>query len=340
MKIDLRSDTVTKPTEAMKKAMFDAEVGDDVFNEDPTVNALEAKAAAMFGMEAGLFCPSGTMTNQIAIKVHTQPLNEVICDKTAHIYNYEGGGIAFNSAASVRLLDGILGKISPEQIEANINPDNVHYPITSLVSIENTCNRGGGGYYTIEEMQAISDTCRKHNLRLHLDGARIFNALVAMNKSAGDLKGMFDSISICLSKGLGIPVGSVLVGNKDFIKKARRVRKVLGGGMRQAGFLAAAGIYALDHHIDRLKEDHKRAQELSEAVEQLSFVDELLPVKTNIVVFKLKDSMAQEKFLNLLSENDILAVAFGHQTVRMVTHLDIDDEMVHHVKTVLRNLAN
>ena len=338
MKIDLRSDTVTKPTGDMKKAMFEAEVGDDVFNEDPTVNALQAKTATMFGMESGLFCPSGTMTNQIAIKVHTKPLHEVICDKTAHIYNYEGGGIAFNSAASVRLLDGVLGKISPAQIEANINPDNVHYPITSLVSIENTCNRGGGGYYTIEEMQAISDVSRKNNLKLHLDGARIFNALVAMNKSAKELSGMFDSISICLSKGLGIPVGSVLIGNKDFIQKARRVRKVLGGGMRQAGYLAAAGIYALDHHIERLQDDHRRALELAEAVQQLPFVEEMLPVKTNIVVFKLKDEMPQDRFLHILAEKDILAVAFGHQTVRMVTHLDIDDEMILKVNEVLRNL--
>lgn len=338
MKIDLRSDTVTRPTAAMKEAMFNAVVGDDVFGEDPTVNELEAKAAAMFGMEAGLFCPSGTMTNQIAIKVHTQPLHEVICDRTAHIYNYEGGGIAFNSAASVRLIDGNLGRIKPEQVEAAINPDNVHYPITSLVSIENTANRGGGSYYTIEEMAEIGKMCRKYNLKFHLDGARIFNALVALGKKPDDMSGIFDSISICLSKGLGTPVGSVLLGNKDFIKQARRVRKVLGGGMRQAGYLAAAGIYALDNHIHRLAEDHNRATRLAESVKQLTYVEQLLPVATNIVVFKLKEELPIEQFLNKLSERNILAVPFGPQTVRMVTHLDINDEMVEKTIKALKEI--
>lgn len=338
MTIDLRSDTVTKPTEAMKAAMMATKVGDDVFGEDPAVNALEAKTAEMFGMGAGLFCPSGTMTNQIAIKVHTQPGDEVICDELSHIYQYEGGGIAFNSGCSMKLLHGDLGRVSPEDIKAAINPDDVHKPVSKMVSIENTMNKGGGACYTLKQMQAISETCKTHDLNLHLDGARIFNALIATNLAPADLHGLFDSISICLSKGLGIPVGSVLLGSKEFIKKARRVRKVLGGGMRQAGFLAAAGIYALDHHVERLSEDHKRAKELGNILSKLSFVESTIPVESNIVVATLKPSFPLEAFLEKLLAKNIKAVPFGPQQVRFVTHLDIDDAMVARVKDALEGM--
>lgn len=297
-KIDLRSDTVTNPTPEMLQAMFAAPVGDDVYGEDPTVNALEEKAAAMFGMEAGLFCPSGTMTNQIAIKVHTAPLTEVICDVTSHIHQYEGGGIAFNSAASTALVHGERGKMTPQQVEAHIRPlDNVHFPETRLVSLENTCNKGGGAFYTLDEIAAISAICKRHSLALHLDGARVFNALAASGDSAKDYGLYFDSISVCLSKGLGAPVGSVLLGSKAFIKRARRVRKVLGGGMRQAGYLAAACIYALDHHVERLQEDHKKAKELEATLLHANYVESVLPVDTNIVIFKLNDRFSDAEFV-------------------------------------------
>src|SRR5687767_3330880 len=257
MIIDFRSDTVTKPTPGMKEAMMNAQVGDDVFGEDFSINQLESIAAGMFGMEAGLFCPSGTMTNQIAIKCHTQPGDEVICDESSHVYQYEGGGIAFNSGASVKLLPGDRGRISSEQVLHSINPDDNHKANTSLVCLENTSNRGGGSCYDLKEVQQIHNICKENNLKLHLDGARIFNALAATRESPKQYGELFDSISICLSKSLGCPVGSVLLGKKELIKKGRRVRKVMGGGMRQGGFLAAAGIYALENHLERLAEDHE-----------------------------------------------------------------------------------
>lgn len=328
MTVDLRSDTVTRPTPAMLEAMMHAEVGDDVFGEDPSVNRLQAYAANLFGHEAALFCPSGTQTNQIAIKVHTQPGDEVICDELSHVYNYEGGGIAFNSGASVRLLQGDRGIISPEQIIAAIQPDNVHHPRTSLVCVENTCNRGGGGYYSLSQLQAIRATCQAHQLPLHMDGARLFNALVATGAQPQDMGPLFDSISICLSKGLGAPVGSLLIGSKAFIQRAMRVRKVFGGGMRQAGYLAAAGHYALSHHIDRLAEDHHRAQVLAGAIKELGYVTELLPVHTNILVFRLSDAYGADKLRMFLQEKGIQVVPFGPATLRMVTHLDIDDDMI------------
>ncbi|OKL39588.1 threonine aldolase family protein [Pontibacter flavimaris] len=338
-KIDLRSDTVTKPTPEMLQAMFAAPVGDDVYGEDPTVNALEQKTAAMFGMEAGLFCPSGTMTNQIAIKVHTAPLTEVICDVTAHIHQYEGGGIAFNSAASTALVHGERGKMTPRQVEASIRPlDNIHFPETRLVALENSCNKGGGSFYTLEEIAAISEVCKRHRLALHLDGARVFNALAASGDAAQDYGLYFDSISVCLSKGLGAPVGSVLLGSKEFIKRARRVRKVLGGGMRQAGYLAAAGIYALDNHVARLQEDHRRAKELEQALLQASYVESVLPVETNIVIFKLNESMADAAFVQALAAQNILASSFGPQMIRFVTHLDLTEEMHQHLLQVLQAL--
>ncbi|PTX14948.1 L-threonine aldolase [Pontibacter mucosus] len=338
-KIDLRSDTVTRPTPAMLQAMFAAPVGDDVYGEDPTVNALEEKAAAMFGMEAGLFCPSGTMTNQIAIKVHTAPLTEVICDITAHIHQYEGGGIAFNSGASTALVHGERGKMTPQQVEANIRPlDNIHFPETRLVALENSCNKGGGSFYSLAEIAAISEVCKRHNLALHLDGARVFNALAASGDAAQDYGLYFDSISVCLSKGLGAPVGSVLLGSRDFIKRARRVRKVFGGGMRQAGYLAAACIYALDNHIERLHEDHRRAKELEQVLLQSNYVESVMPVETNIVIFKLNDRMQDAAFVQALAKQNILASSFGPQMIRFVTHLDITEEMHQHLLQALQAL--
>lgn len=328
MIVDLRSDTVTKPTPAMLEAMMQAEVGDDVFGEDPSINALQEKAAALFGHEAALFCPSGTQTNQIAIKVHTQPGDEVICDELSHIYNYEGGGIALNSGASVRLIKGQHGIITPKQITSSIQPDNVHHPRTALVAIENTCNRGGGGYYSFEQMSAIRQTCLDYDLPLHMDGARLFNAMVATGQTPGEVGPLFDSISICLSKGLGAPVGSLLLGSKAFIRQALRVRKVFGGGMRQAGYLAAAGSYALDHHVQRLAEDHARAQTLAHSIAALPYVTELLPVHTNIIVFQLEHQAKADGLLQHLAEHQIKVVPFGPATLRMVTHLDVTDDML------------
>jgi threonine aldolase len=333
--IDLRSDTVTKPTSGMLQAMFSAPVGDDVYNEDPTVQELQDYCASLFGMEAGLFCPTGTMTNQIAIKMHTQPLSEVICEKTSHIYLYEVGGIAFHSAASVHLVDGVRGKITPQQVLAGINPDNVHYPVTSLVSLENTCNKGGGSYYTLAEIAAISEVCRQNQIPLHLDGARVFNALTASGDNGLEYGQYFDSISVCLSKGLGAPVGSVLLGKKTFIEKAKRVRKALGGGWRQAGYLAAAGLYALQNNLDRLQEDHDRAKQIAQELALSPYVAEVIPVETNIVIFRLADEVDMDQYLEYLKDNGVLATSFGPQLIRFVTHLDITDDMLQTLFEVL-----
>jgi threonine aldolase len=308
----------------MKEAMFAAPVGDDVFGEDPTVNALETKIAALFGMEAALFCPSGTMTNQIAIRLHTGPQKEVICHQYSHIYLYEGGGIMANSMASVKLLTGDLGKITASQVAESINPDDVHAPETTLVSLENTMNKGGGSIYTLDEVRPIQALCQEKGIKLHLDGARLFNALVETGESPANWGAQFDTISICLSKGLGCPIGSVLLGTKADIKRAKKVRKVFGGGMRQAGFLAAAGIYALDHQVERLKEDHHRARILGEFLVQAPHVAEVLPVATNIVIARL-EGISPEAYLQQLAAQGIKGVKFGKDLVRFVTHLDFGD---------------
>jgi threonine aldolase len=323
--IDFRSDTVTKPTVEMQEAMASAPLGDDVFQDDPSINALEEKAARMFGHEAALFCPSGTMTNQIAIKVHTQPGDEVVCDQLAHIYNYEGGGIAFNSSASVRLLRGDKGRFTENDVLESILPDDVHHPKTRLVAAENTCNKGGGSIWEAAELKKIKTLCDSHELAFHLDGARLFNALVETGESAHSVGETFDSISICLSKGLGCPVGSLLIGNSAFIKQSRRVRKVFGGGMRQAGMLAAAGTYALDHHIDRLKNDHKMAKYLALQLEQAKWVEKVIEPETNIVIALLKSDADQEQLLHKMRERNILAVGFGKGKIRFVTHLDVSE---------------
>ncbi|HOP29849.1 MAG TPA: GntG family PLP-dependent aldolase [Spirochaetota bacterium] len=334
--IDLRSDTVTKPGKKMLEEMMKAEVGDDVFMEDPTINRLEKMGSELFGMEAALFCASGTMTNQIAINVHTKPGDEVICDKLSHIYFYEGGGIAKNSSASVALLPGDRGRFTADDVKAAICPDDIHRPVTSLVAVENTVNKGGGSYWNYHELQKISVLCREKNIAFHMDGARFFNAITETGETPDKYGRLFDSISICLSKGLGAPVGSLLLGSNDFIKRARRVRKVFGGGMRQAGFLAAAGIYALENNIKRLGEDHRRAREIGKVLNTLPYVEEVIPVETNILIFKV--SMDEKDFLLKLKDRGILATAFGPKTIRFVTHLDFSEEMLNKTEAILREI--
>ncbi|TAL60484.1 MAG: aminotransferase class I/II-fold pyridoxal phosphate-dependent enzyme [Bacteroidetes bacterium] len=336
--IDLRSDTVTHPSKGMLDAILTASVGDDVFGEDPSVNQLEERTAKLFGKEAGVYCPSGTMTNQSAIKAHTQPGDELICDTHAHIYINEGGGIAFNSGVQVRVVSGDQGRLSANQVAENINASFDWLPRTTLVCLENTVNRAGGSYYSLKSIKEISEVCKKNNLKLHLDGARIFNALAETGDSAEETAKYFDSVSICFSKGLGCPVGSVLVGDKEFIKKARRVRKVFGGGMRQAGFLAAAANYALDNNIKRLKDDHHRAKKISEVLKNVSYVDALFPVTTNIIIFTLKDPMTSQEFIAKLSEKGVKGIAFGKKMVRIVTHLDFDDKQLEETLKALKAL--
>lgn len=338
MTIDLRSDTVTKPTKGMQEAMWSAAVGDDVFGDDPTVNALQEKAAALFGMEDALFCPSGTMTNQLAIKVHTLPGSDVICDKYSHIYLYEGGGIMMNSLSSVKLLDGERGRLTATQVAEAISPVNdIHSTVTRLVSLENTMNKGGGAFYDFEEIKKIRKVCELNEIPLHLDGARIFNALVETQETPKQYGQVFDTISICLSKGLGCPVGSLLLGSKASITKARRFRKVLGGGWRQAGFLAAAGIYALDNHVERLKEDHARARQVAAIFSTLPEVQEIFPVDTNIVIVRLDSVISEKDYVQDLAKKGILASTFGKNLVRFVTHLDFTDEHLELLEKVVLN---
>jgi len=337
--IDLRSDTVTKPSKEMLKAMFETPVGDDVFGEDPSINELQSYAANLFGMEDSLFCSSGTQTNQIAINVHVQPGSEVICHKESHIYKYEGGGIARNSGASVRLLDGNRGRLTLDEIEKWINPKmDVHYPLTQLISLEDTANRGGGSIYDFDEIIKIRAFCLKNNLPLHLDGARLFNSLVETKIDYKNYAANFDSISICLSKGLGAPVGSLLLGSKEFIHKARRVRKVFGGGMRQAGIISAGGLFALKNNIERLKEDHQKAKIIELELKQCSWVETVVPVETNIVVAILKDQSKRDELIEKLKNKKCLIMAFGPGMLRMVTHLDISfgdiDEFCSNLKSL------
>lgn len=337
--INLLSDTVTRPTPAMLEAMLAAEVGDDVFREDPTVNKLEAKVASLFGQEAALFCPSGTMTNQIAIKLHTQPLDEMICEQSSHVYQYEVGGYAFHSGIAVNLVEGVHGKMTAAQVEAAIKPVADWLPRTRLVVLENTCNKGGGSIYTLPEVAPISQLCRQQGLALHLDGARLFNALVETGETPAQWGAMFDTISLCLSKGLGAPVGSLLIGSEVLISRARRLRKAMGGGMRQAGYLAAAGIYALDHHVERLREDHQHARMLGEALVGQPYVIGVRPVQSNIVIFDLREDLTASGVLERLALRQVKASAFGPRTIRLVTHLDVSGEMIARAITALENLV-
>lgn len=338
MTIDLISDTVTKPTGGMLDAMLTAKVGDDVFQMDPTVNELQKKAAKLFGMEAALFFPSGTMANQTAIKLHTQPGDLVICDKYAHIYNYESGGVAFNSGVTCKLVDGERGMFTANQIKemAAVQPQ-IYLPFTKLISIENTTNKGGGACWDFKEIEKIHKVAKKNNLGLHLDGARLFNALVAKNETPIQYGALFDTISICLSKGLGAPIGSLLLGDKNTIDRALRIRKLLGGGMRQVGFLAAAGMYALENNINRLKDDHKKAKEIAQVLEKCSYITKIEPVETNILIFYVDDKIGADNFINKMAEKNILLTPMGEGKIRITTHLDYTDDM-HEV--LLRELKN
>ena len=339
MEINLISDTVTKPSPEMLTAMFNAEVGDDVFKQDPTVNALEAKVADMFGMEASLFFPSGTMANQAAIRLHTRPGDEVICDKWSHIFLYEGGGVAANSGVSCHLVDGDRGMITPELVKSVISdPSFYHAPLTKMVSIENTTNKGGGACYDMANLKAIKEVCNEHNLIYHLDGARLWNALVAKQQDPKEYGKLFDTISVCLSKGLGAPVGSVLIGTKAHIERAIRVRKLFGGNMRQAGYLAAAGIYALDNNINRLEQDHRRAKELGALLKKLNWIEKVEEVETNILIFQIKSHVNEAQFMALLKQKNILISSMGQGKLRMVTHLDYKEVMHTYVLDTLSKI--
>jgi threonine aldolase len=338
--IDFRSDTVTKPTKEMLEFMFNAPLGDDVFQEDPTVNELQRFVAAYFGKEEALFCSSGTQTNQIAINVHVKPGGEVICHEESHIYKYEGGGIAKNSGASVRLLPGSRGRLTVTEIQKAVNADDIHFPVTELVSLEDTANRGGGAVYDFEEIKKISIFCKEKGIPLHLDGARMMNALEVNKVNPKVYAAQFDSISICLSKGLGAPVGSLLLGTKEFIRKARRVRKVMGGGMRQAGIIAAGGLYAMQNHIERLKEDRIRAAKIGELLLQQNWVSDVFPVETNIIVFSLTNESHKMEIIQKFKEHGILVSSFGENMIRIVIHLDITDQCIDETCKVISSLEN
>jgi threonine aldolase len=339
MIVNLISDTVTKPSKDMLAYMIAQDVGDDVFGEDPTINALEDKIAKMFGHEAAIFCPSGTMTNQIAIKMHTNPLDEVICDHYSHIYQYEVGGYAYHSGVAINPIQGSYGKLTATQIEQNIKPQYDWLPRTKLVVLENSTNKGGGNYYTIEEIKEINAICKKHHLALHLDGARIFNVLVETGESTLDVGNYFDSISICLSKGLGAPVGSLLISSKEKVAQARRIRKVMGGGMRQAGLLAAAGIFALENHIPDLKIDNDRAKEIASLLSQCHFIDSVLPTKTNIIIALVKTPFTADQILAKFAEMGVKLVNFGGNTIRLVFHRDITEDAYEYLKTICIKLT-
>lgn len=340
MEINLTSDTVTKPTPEMLQAMFKAKVGDDVYKQDPTVNELEELVADLFGMEAALYFPSGTMANQAAIKLHTQPGEQLIADKYAHIYNFEAGGVSFNSGVSCNLIDGNRGMITGNQVMEAINPpDFYHSPLTSLVCIENTTNKGGGACYDIETLEQIKEVCVQHELKYHLDGARIWNALVAKKQHPKQFGALFDTISVCLSKGLGAPMGSLLLSNKETIQKALRVRKVFGGGMRQIGYMAAAGIYALEHHIERLPDDHRRAKELGALLELLPWVAKVEPVETNILIFSVQPYIKDVEVIEKLKQKNIAISSLGKGKLRIVTHLDYKEVMHSYVLEVLQKIT-
>ncbi|MFY0626854.1 MAG: aminotransferase class I/II-fold pyridoxal phosphate-dependent enzyme [Reichenbachiella sp.] len=333
--IDLRSDTVTKPSIGMLEHMMLAKVGDDVFGEDPTVTKLEKRIATIFGKPAALFCPSGTMANQISIKLNTQPMDEVICDQSAHIYHYEVGGPAFNSQVSLKLLNGDLGRFTAADVLENINPDEYYYAKTSLICIENTVNRGGGCVYSLESIKEIAKVAKEEKLKMHLDGARIFNAMVKSGDEAEDIGACFDTLSVCFSKGLGAPIGSAIVGSKEAILKAKRIRKAFGGGMRQAGYLAAACLYALDKNIERLKVDHRRADELANIFEDKPYIDNILAAGTNIVILSLTKDVSVEDMLLDWKSRGVLALPFGKQEIRLVTHMDFTDDMLQKIKDTI-----
>ncbi len=336
MIIDLRSDTITKPSKEMLAAMFSAELGDDVYGEDPSINKLEKDIADYFGKEKAIFCPSATMANQIGLRLLTQPQDEIICDEKSHIYRYEGGGVMFNSLCSLKLLKSDYGILKPDQIEKEINPHDIHYPRTRVIALENTCNKGGGSYYELEELRSIKRLADKYSFKMHLDGARIFNALVASHIDPKEIAKNFDTISVCFSKGLGCPVGSVLLIDSEMEFDARRYRKVFGGGMRQAGLLAAAASYALENNIERLIDDHKRCAEIADVLSKTDYIKKVYPHPTNILLFELENSDKAAEFKAYLKDNDVLISEFASNTLRMVTHLDFNDEMMNRLIELIK----
>jgi threonine aldolase len=340
MEINLISDTVTKPTPEMLQAMFNAKVGDDVFKQDPTVNAFEKMVADLFGMEAALFFPTGTMANQTAIKLNTNPGDQIICDKWSHIHLYESGGASSNSGVNFNLLDGSRGMITAEQVKEGINdPEFYHTPMSKMVGIENTTNKGGGACYEIEDLQKIKQVCIEHNLKYHLDGARLWNAMIAKKQQPKQFGKLFDTISVCFSKGLGCPIGSVLLSDAETMHRALRIRKIFGGNMRQSGYLAAAGIYALQNNINRLEEDHKRAKELGQAFEQLPWIEKVAPVETNILIFEVKKTLEEKTVIEKFKDKGILISSMGQGKLRLVTHLDYRQVMHEYVLEVLEKLS-
>jgi threonine aldolase len=336
--IDLRSDTVTRPTPAMRAAMQAAEVGDDVFNDDPTVHRLQDYVAQLLGKEAALFVPSGTMSNQIAVKTHTQPGDELLCEATCHVYVYEAGGPAVLSGVTCRTFEGDYGVLDICQLEGKIRPGNEHLVRTRLVCLENTHNRGGGRVYPLEKIQAISGWARENGLRMHLDGARLWNAIVASGVPAADWAAPFDTVSVCFSKGLGAPVGSALVGPRDFIARARYVRKLFGGGMRQAGILAAAALYALEHNVERLAEDHRHARVLAQAVADTPGLRLDPPeVETNLIWIEVEpEAGTARQVADALKQQGVLVHVAGPQTFRACTHLDVSASQAARAAEVLR----
>jgi threonine aldolase len=338
--IDLRSDTVTRPTPAMRRAMAEAKVGDDVFGDDPTVQALEARTAELLGKEAAVFVPSGTMANQVAVGVHTRPGDELLCATTSHVYVWEAGGIARHSGVTARTFEGDFGLLSLNDIKDAIRPDDIHYVRTRLVWLENTHNRGGGRIHPIEGIAAIRHWARENRLAMHLDGARLMNAMVATGRPAREWAQHFDTVSICFSKGLGAPIGSALAGSAEAIRHARKLRKVLGGGMRQAGIIAAAALYALEHHVDRLAEDHAGAQVLAEAVRNTEgFALESGPVETNLVWVTVDPALGTAaEVAAYLRSRGILVSALGAQVIRACTHLDVTRDDIEYAASVIRQV--
>jgi threonine aldolase len=338
--IDLRSDTVTRPTKGMRQAMADAEVGDDVFGDDPTVIRLETRVAELFGMQRAVFVPSGTMANQISIRAHTEPGNEIICHESSHVYLYEGGAPAALAGCSLRLLTGERGMFSADDVERAIRPDDQHFPKTTLVVVENTQNRGGGSVWSLDAIAAIRDVARKHGLKMHLDGARILNACVAAKASPAGYARHFDSATICFSKGLGAPVGSAVAGSTEFIARARRFRKMYGGAMRQAGILAAAAEYALNHHVERLADDHQNARVLADALSACGCL-KVVPPETNIVYFDIDEKLGTAKqFAESLRDRGVWTIPVAPQRIRAVTHLDVSPSDIQRAGDVTVMLAD
>ncbi len=335
--IDLRSDTVTKPTPEMLKFMTEAEVGDDVFESDPTVNAFQKKMAEMFGMEAGLFVPSGTMSNQLCVSVLTQPGDEIIIDELGHIFNYEGGAASYLSSVQIRPVKGVRGKLNRETVEGAIRTYNDWDPHTRVIAVENTTNKGGGACYSREVLIELSNLADEHGLHFHLDGARIWNAMTATGIEPEFFGSVADTISICFSKGLGAPVGSMMLASEDQIKKARRLRKMWGGGMRQVGLLAAAADYAVENHFPLMKEDHRRAKKLAEAVsENPNFKIDLNTVESNIVIFDTVDEAAVD-VLKKFEEKGIVMIPFGPNTIRATFHFQVGDEDLERVLDMIKS---